>query len=1350
MEIMLIEFCPDEKTVRVVCRNKEAFVLEPMKPIYYDAMEQVARLQQNEDRKLVSADEVCKALDKQVKDHGPTPAVPQEQNGVRRKAATLYKNWKNRFLEGYWQVKIVDGKKVNPEVAREILQAIFYRHSGSNERALLRVGDTTDIKVVIGGSRAWRSIGEACKAQVKSALKHVGWDLGSAYVSRDAALTSLNAFLTSNKTLFVLVGSAGTGKSALMNSFVGSLEVPTVFLPGALYASSGLQVQSEVVEHLNAFLESGSGGDAVRRAFSVQKFHFLDEMTAVNDSCFVVVIDGVNECHGADATTEEVLRLASTAQARNTRIKFIVSCQAGRWQRLVGRVVVPPHCLFHLEEWKGGARGEEAATYSFCLAEFDDRELKAAVEAYRRRYGFRGELTEQVKEVCRLPLLLRFLAEAFADRELPEKANVASIYEAYWEYVLRGAPEGTDRFVLSVASEMRRLECTGITEDENLRNTPHFSPERLTYLMDARMLVRRSADGRDRVTFWHEKLLEYALARSFLGNEEEVLDNLEDILEEKSRFLPLWDGILQLLTMADIEFQSRFLWCVARSGHFYSAELVCEAMEQLQELSSDTLLLMEFLAESNPWDMARMILRPQLTQRFRPDELTRIIEEPLDEIAPESWAETRIYAANNCWINCQKALSSRRGVENWVVHGSARLKQIALGTLVRLPDCYRDQIAGILNAFISSAELELHQCAAWVLPRLSESECEPKRSLVADAVRGLAGSSDENVRSEAALALGRSVLCDVKSREVLTELVVSPAWERRCLAARALGHALGCLEGESWWQIARSLAADEKEEVRNNLGYALWDGIWVEGKGNRIALARNAQQTEKILESIISGSSSDIHFRFPPGTIVLDDKVRSDEATLSQDCLKRWSNSTNERLQRFATKAWSSTFGKKSADIAWHLACSDSPRVREDLMSQIGRPQERENAADILVIVKHLLGDPVQRVRVAACKALRPFCIMFPAEVVTILYENMMDQDQEVRSTVCNMALKLIEKDPKQAADIIFSIVPSLTLGSPRTAVGEALGYLLSERSGMFVFEKLVASDGEPQHHVAGVAAATAIVYESKNTQSLLRAWNHIVECATWRAQIPALGVILFELSRYSDRSFSTPSCHKMEPALEVLRVGSESHHWISRAWSAACLWKSAREREPFRSASIRLLETLSRDPDWKVRFAVETSGALELGSFRMNCMKQYRGQFWGSRQHVLSAITGAAHFFDRLAHDTNSLVVEGASLWAEALDENWSDAKNKALNERARSLLAQFYCEELQQGMAKLEWEIDAMALDHSELLISIRLLRQAETDCLVESWKTSQSWPLRQVAQMYFGQVMAGNTDEGNTKCV
>jgi len=1339
MEIMLIDLCPGEKTVRVVCRNKEEFILEPRKPIYYDAMEQVARLQQNEDRKLVLADEVCTALDQQVKDHNTTPVVPTEWNVVGRKAATLYKNWKERFLEGYWEVKSVDGKKINPEAAKEILQAVFYRHSGSNERALLRVGDTTNVKVVIGGGRSWRSIGEACKAQVKSAVKHVGLDLGPEYVTREAALGSLNAFLTSNKTLFVLVGSAGTGKSSFMTSFVRSLEVPTVYLPGALYASSGLQVQAEVVKLLNAFLEPGSGGDSVRKALSVQEFSFLEEMTAVNDSCFVVVIDGVNQCHGADATTEEILRLASTVQARGTRLKFIVSCRAERWQRLVERVIVPPHCLFHQEERKGDAREEEKATYSFCLAEFDDRELKAAVAAYRRRYGFRGELTSQVKEVCRLPLLLHFLAEAFAGRELPKEANAAKIYEAYWEYVLRGAPEGTDRFLLAVASEMRRFECTELAEDEELRSTPHFDSERLNHLMDARVLVRRSTTGGNRVAFWHEKVLEYVLARYLLCNKEEVLDRLDDLLEERSRFPPLWGGVLQIFTMTERGFQGRFLWGAAKSDYQPARWAVCEAMAHMQELPDDTPTLLAFLVERFPSTMAAEVLQPAVSERFGLDEeLTRVVATSLDKVPSEEWSYRRREIVDACQRYCLESWSSRCVVEAWATHRSARLRQLALGTLVLWPDRYRCQIRKTLDALVAGEDQELQQCAASVLPSLAKSDPE----LVTDAVNGLAGSRDGKVRNDVEWSLAWSALNRAESRQLLAELAASPVWERRRVAAGALGRALTALEGGSWWKMARALASDEKEEVRNNLASALWEGLWVEARGAFTALGKNAVEAEEILERVIAASSSDISFPHQ-GPLILNAEVPQEEDTLSQNCLERWSRSGNERLNLYAARMWSCKYGKESMAIAWRLARSDSAAVRRELVFHVGWAR-REKARDAVKIVRELLNDSVRSVQSAAWRALEPLCNTASKEVASILWEKVKKGDELSRFAACYRAVALVEKEPGEAADLICGAMISSPPGSLLTVVGVALGRYLDEGTGVPVFERLAASQSEPQHHVVGVAAARAIrsAYLVEDARrAILRAWAHVIECGTWRAQIPAIGSTLhwIEPETQGARWWEAPSRVVLGSLVAFLRVGRQSPHWISRAWSAACLWKLAREREPFRDASIRLLDALSIDPDWKVRFAVATRGVLELGSLRL---RLYRGQLEGSDRRVPPAIaTGAAHLYDRLGHDATPLVAEAASLWTEALDENWNDARNETLNNRARSLVAQFCCEDYEHRMAELEWEIDAIDEAHVDTLLMIRRLRQAETDGLVASWKTSRSRPLHKAASEYFGLVGAIN---------
>ena len=184
---------------------------------------------------------------------------------------------------------------------------------------------------------------------------------------------------------------------------------------------------------------------------------------------------------------------------------------------------------------------------SVTLGDFENEELQHALDAYRRRMHFTGELSESTEGLCHNPLLLRLVAQAWTGKDLPHNVNTRELWDAYWATMTGPDSKELGRLAIEIASSMRKSRTTSVAESR-IANSKSYSRKRLASLVASGLIAARREAYDCRLSFAHERLTEYAFARSLMQAEGDVTDNIQAFLDEMEGFAPL-EGALGLLRL---------------------------------------------------------------------------------------------------------------------------------------------------------------------------------------------------------------------------------------------------------------------------------------------------------------------------------------------------------------------------------------------------------------------------------------------------------------------------------------------------------------------------------------------------------------------------------------------------------------------------------------------------------------------------------------------------------------------------------------------------------------------------------------------------------------------------------
>ena len=237
------------------------------------------------------------------------------------------------------------------------------------------------------------------------------------YIQREDLQIAFENFISSNESIFGLVGAAGVGKTnAICSLTLQKLDDSFVFFYNAAIINSPLECISQ---DLNIAFSSRTETDVVLKK--------LDELGRYANKCVLIFIDAIDECTNQNIT-HELSEIALVAKNLD-KVKIIISCKSNIWSAILKIKNKPTH--LHEELCKYHTTISSLENPGFLLNDFTDDELKKIVPLYQDAFGFKGVISNSLLNELRNGFFLKIFSEVYHEKEVPEKISDKELIKKY-------------------------------------------------------------------------------------------------------------------------------------------------------------------------------------------------------------------------------------------------------------------------------------------------------------------------------------------------------------------------------------------------------------------------------------------------------------------------------------------------------------------------------------------------------------------------------------------------------------------------------------------------------------------------------------------------------------------------------------------------------------------------------------------------------------------------------------------------------------------------------------------------------------------------------------------------------
>ena len=271
-----------------------------------------------------------------------------------------------------------------------------------------------------------------CREQVNDRVKLISGNIHSLrakyiealHIQRPKLRLTFQDFISSNCSVFGLVGNAGVGKTCSMCSLaLESIETNfTFFYNGTLLKES---IIDTISRDLNLFFSTKSERETV--------LNKLDELARFTERSVIIFIDAVDEVLSQNFAIELSELIYSISKLKN--IKLCISCKSTVWSRFLIINETENHTFDQLKEFH--EIHSELKNPGYLLKEFDDDEFREAISIYRSTFNFKGEVSEAIFEKLKNGFFLRIFSEVYKNREIPYDIIEIELIEKYLTHTLK-------------------------------------------------------------------------------------------------------------------------------------------------------------------------------------------------------------------------------------------------------------------------------------------------------------------------------------------------------------------------------------------------------------------------------------------------------------------------------------------------------------------------------------------------------------------------------------------------------------------------------------------------------------------------------------------------------------------------------------------------------------------------------------------------------------------------------------------------------------------------------------------------------------------------------------------------
>lgn len=348
-----------------------------------------------------------------------------------------------------------------------------------------------------------------CQKQVQRELRDIKGERlrywPEIYLGRDSVTDEFSMFQRSNQLFFGLVGESGSGKTnelcSLAESVLNVNETIALFYRGNYIAHGILEaIRSD-------FMWEFEKDDSI-----VHVIKRLDEIVREHHSQLIIFIDGIDEYPDKLGVLKAEL-VDVTKRLDASTIRLCVSCKPPRWEFFIKEA---DDKLNHLGLNVFSAQHSDNNPGCY-ISLFNDDEIDKAWNKYRKAFNIKGSLAGETRQICRLPLMMRLVAEAYQDgTSIPEELSNLSVFDNYWQRKIGSFASIQEQIkaelLLSQVSEamietdqIELKEIDFFRQHENLL----YSESIYDHLLNIGLLIQSTKSGEHYLSFRFEKILLY-------------------------------------------------------------------------------------------------------------------------------------------------------------------------------------------------------------------------------------------------------------------------------------------------------------------------------------------------------------------------------------------------------------------------------------------------------------------------------------------------------------------------------------------------------------------------------------------------------------------------------------------------------------------------------------------------------------------------------------------------------------------------------------------------------------------------------------------------------------------------
>lgn len=1357
MEEKIKSIQPQRSKERLEVRTKKhgkIYYLWPKFRNHFYIVESIADTQCDSDNQPVPARQIQLFVEEAKR---PPPNMRPYKRGeysLIRDLDKFYVYWYQRFRwvdktrPKWWTVTEKDKKKevvVSDDKTAEILKAVF-QHDGTGEEAMYWLGDIPEVQVLpdevepMGQTKAktaqdakqnWKRLREYCSQLVKSSVSRLADKYDSdLFVARQKAKGLFNDFLKSDKNLFLILGKSGRGKTNLICHLAETIRVPSLFFSGEMYRVGRFCLERQIEQALRPLL--------LNNRKTTDSLMWVNDLAEKNHTSFIIYVDALNEFANAALVLQELTALVSRYGAIYPAIKFCVTCRTPAWENLTKTVkaALPQHNLYR--STSSGLVPPDfslPAAASITLGDFSEEELPSATEKYRDRWGFKGELSKAAKRLCRYPLLMRLVAQTWAGKKIPKRVDSRVLWDTYWNATVASGPKGTQTFALETACAMRTSRTREISKGQACQ-LPSYSEKRLNYLVEAGVLSLQDRKYECQISFTYERLFEYALGRVILSQMNEVLAELPKFLEEAAFFFPVENAFCFIAEMVDERVRWRLLNQLSTTIGTKGKELACKVIKELNLTSNAAWDILESISGKNPIRVAYAIAEIGASQPERAKEIvTRMIRDaPYWKWGirnfPNILEETLIKL-------CKKSGFFVRTCEQYLTLGS-RYKQISLRTLCQI-DGYDGwaTLADAIARFSSSSDGELRQVAASSIRYVEEHDSKIARGLV---VR-LANDSKSKVRHSAGWCLGSMVIEKHQWLQIVKTLAESGDWHARQMSATAVGLVLSDSGAAEVARLAKTLSVDPQRKVRMSLARALVCSRLPPKKFRSAVLPLLEAVIRRCTHKEVVNLSDPFDFVTVHGP-KLPNMMRA-------ELMQRWSHSKSPKFREFAARIWKSKLKEGGMDKALHFVTDRSSRVRiafartVPLFLMQRRWKEQHSIRGLLDVTRKFLDDREPDVRAAGCVILQWLACRESDECIRLLLDQMAkDKSTEVKRLAFEILLGLDAEELPEVSFAMQECIGHLPCKRPLTKLGKNLGgWACGREPALELLCRITEKQAEPYQQVAAAALPFYWLHDRAKAKRYIKALSKMIRLRDSRSHLIAFAKIVAGISK-AEVKLIEPLKIYLSDLDELLQAGFGSRNDSVRWWTVVAAWWCLGFSYPsLGQCAENILNKAKGDYEPRLRFACALYGGALLS-------QEYRAAI----KPVLDLLSSlciclledkddlvkcaAAFSIAQLPNSRRSELLQrqlggAAADHAKAVVEPYLKGSAR---QHLEMLLARFYSLAFDWASQKLEYEVDVLDEDKSNLLIAVWREKPEETESLAKMWLKQDSQGLRDTARKFF----------------